>query len=416
VRLAHIQGVERAGAGCPKRLFLNMLRAWPMLDLNRLHEQFTDFNAYQSQEQALQASRLRRALAALADCDPAWEALRERVAAARPGWLVAGLREAPAGCTACGPRPTPVTVVATDGSQIYPDRHFEPTCYLLNISRIAFQYGTLERPLMESVPQFRYRRSELEDHFDELLESATAEVVSAIRDEYELQALLEVAREARMAGRPLVALADGTLIRWMLRRMRDRAVEQRLIERYTRLLEQFRTEQIPLCSYISMPGNTEVVNLLRFHLGEADVPADPGASLQGLADRHLFERVLGPGERSAVFESASHIQREYGAADRICYFYVHVAPRPVAAEIGRVEVPVWVAEDARLLDLVHAVVLSECEKGGGYPMILSEAHERAVIRVRERELFYRLVERQMATAGLPYAGSRKQASKQRPVV
>jgi NurA-like 5'-3' nuclease len=76
----------------------------------------------------------------------------------------------------------------------------------------------------------------------------------------------------------------------------------------------------------------------------------------------------------------------------------------------------WVAADAGLLDLVHATILSECEKGDGYPMILSEAHERAVIRARERDLFYGMLEREMNVAGLRHTGSRKQASKRQPKV
>ncbi|QXD14877.1 DNA double-strand break repair nuclease NurA [Rhodocaloribacter litoris] len=391
-----------------------------MLDFHRLQSQLADFSAYQTREAALTASRLRRALAALEACRPAWEGLREKVAAARPKWLVAGLRADPGGVHHCGPRPTPVTVVATDGSQIFPDRHVEPTCYLLNVSRIAFQYGTRERPLMEAVPVFRYRRTELDALEDPLLDGATAEVVSALRDEIELRELLDTAKAARLPGRPLVALADGTLIRWMIRRMQNRALEAQLIERYTEILSGFRDEGLPLCSYISMPANTEVVNLLRLFLdepeetGDGTTPPDPEQTLAGLTDRRLFEAVLPPGARSATFESASHIQREYGE-DRICYFYLHV-PLPGGGEIGRVEIPCWVADDERLVDLVHAVVLSECEKGNGYPMILSEAHERAVIRAQEKALFYELIEREMRGKGLSYAGSRKQASKRRPVV
>ena len=37
-------------------------------------------------------------------------------------------------------------------------------------------------------------------------------------------------------------------------------------------------------------------------------------------------------------------------------------------------------------------------------MILSEAHERAVIRARERELFYGMIEREMTSAGLRHTG------------
>ena len=392
-----------------------------MLDLNRLQDQFSEFTHYQSNEQVRMQSRLEAALCALVDCDGEWETFREHACSAKPGWLVADLREAPGGTHTCGDRPTPITVVATDGSQIYPDRHVEPTCYLLNVSRIAFQYGTVEQPIMEAVPDFRYRSAEVREAVDELEalldKKATSEVVSALRDEQELRALLETAQRARVPDRPLVAMADGTLIRWMLRRMQNRELEQRLIARYATLLQQFREEGIPLCSYISMPGNTEVVNLLRLYLEEDVRPPAEEASLEGLPDRKLFERILRPGQRSAVFESGSHIQREYGAADRICYFYVHLCDtRSGEGEVGRVEVPHWVADDAELLERVHATVLSECEKGDGYPMILAEAHERAVVRAREKELFYELIERRMQAAGLPATGSRKAASKRRPMV
>ena len=387
-----------------------------MLDLQQLRQQFAGFNAYQSQEQMRLNEQLLRALEALNDCGPHWQALWQQAEASAQRWLVAGLREDPTRRYPARERPTPITVVATDGSQIYPDRHVEPHCYLLNISQIAFQYGTFERPLIESMPHFKYRQDDLNDQFDELLGTATSEVVSALRDEFELAALFDVARNARIPQRPILAIADGTLIRWMLRRMRNYALEQELIERYARLLADFQAERIPLCSYISMPGNTEVINLLRVHRGESDDAPDDPASLAGLLDRWLFERILQPGERSAVFESASHIQQEYGTRDRICYFYVQVASRRGEPETGRVEVPTWVADDPALLDLVHATVLSECEKGEGYPMILSEAHERAVIRARERDLFYGMIEREMTSAGLQHTGSRKQASKRRPRV
>ena len=385
-----------------------------VLDLQQLRQQFADFNAYQSREQARLKDKLRQALEALSECGPRWQDLQQ--AQPRPQrWLVAGLRDDPTRRYPPRERPTPITVVATDGSQIYPDRHVEPHCYLLNISRIAFQYGTFERPLMESVPRFEYRREAFDEAFDQLLGTATADVVSALRDEFELAALFDLARQARIPGRPLLALADGTLIRWMLRGLRNHALEQQLTDRYTRHLADFQAEGIPFCSYISMPGNTEVVNLLRVHRGESD-DTDPAASLAGVQDRWLFERTLAPGERSAVFESASHIQDDYPTDSRVCYFYVHVAARQGGVEVGRVEVPRWVADDPGLLDLVHATVLSECEKGEGYPMILAEAHERAVIRARERDLFYDMIDREMSAAGLSHTGSRKQASKRRPRV
>ena len=390
-----------------------------MLNLHDLSDDLAAFSTYQAAERERRRERLGAACQALADCAAGWEALNEEAKRRGSTPLKAGLREAPDAVYAAPERPTPVTVVATDGSQIYPDRHIEPTCHLLNISRVAFQYGTLEAPLLEARPDFSYE-GDLAEHFDAEHGTVTDEVVSARRDEEELRTLLEAARAARRDGRPLVALADGTLIRWMIRGMKNHDLEEEIIGRYAALLEDFRAERLPLASYVSMPGNSEMINLLGVHLG---MNGDDDTALAGLLDRWLFAETLAVGERSATFTSASRIQSRYAEADRICYFYVRVPAgvaregRARAGEIARVEVPAWVADDPALLDRVHALVVSECEKGDGYPMILSEAHERAVIRTQEKELFYQMIERVMHERGLPpMRRSRKAQSKRRPAV
>lgn len=387
-----------------------------MLDVNQLQEEMAAFNAYQAEVHERRRTQRSVARAALSDAGAVWTTLRDAVRHAQPRQLVAAMREDPTTVHTAPERPTPITVVATDGSQIYPDRHVEPTCFLLNVSQIAFQYGTTEPPLLTATPRFRYRERDLEDHFDEILASMTTEIVSAIRDQYELRELLSTARGARRAGRPLVAMADGTLIRWMIRGMRNRALENQLVSKYTGLLQEFMTDRLPLCSYISMPGNTEVGHLLQFFLDSDLVDDSPDVRLDGLIDRQLFAQTLPPGARSATFSSTSHIQREYPEGNKICYFYVHIPSAWGRGEIGRVEMPEWVADEPALLDRLHSVVLSECRKGEGYPMILSEAHEHAVIRAREREQFYRMIERAMQGANLSANGSRKQLSKRRPRV
>lgn len=387
-----------------------------MLDVNQLQEEMAAFNAYQAEVRERRRAQQTVAKEALSAAGAQWTSLRDAVRRAQPRQLVAAMREDPTAVHTAPDRPTPITVVATDGSQIYPDRHVEPTCFLINVSQIAFQYGTTEAPLLTATPRFRYRERDLEDHFDDVLASMTTEVVSAIRDEYELRELLSTARGARRTGRPLVALADGTLIRWMIRGMRNRELENTLVSKYTALLQEFMDDELPLCSYISMPGNTEVVHLLQFFLDSALSDPAPDVRLDGLVDRQLFAEVLPPGARSAPFSSTSHIQREYPEGNKICYFYVHIPSAWGEGEIGRVEMPEWVADEPALLDRLHSVILSECQKGDGYPMVLSEAHEHAVVRAREREQFYRMIERSMQGANLSTNGSRKQRSKQRPRV
>ena len=390
-----------------------------MLDFHRLHDQFRDFSAYHVEDGQRRRSRLERACAALKGCASEWEQVRDAVERAKPRTLTARLLdESPDHCGPACDRPLAVTVVATDGSQIYPDRHVEPACYLLNVSRIAFQYGTLEPPVMTAEPRLRYREQDLAllqdsgdlDPAHQMLD-LTAEVVSAFRDEMELELLFETAELERRSARPILALADGTLIRWMIRGMKQRTLEDLLVARYVEVLERFRQARIPVCSYVSMPGNAELVNLLRFHLEEDEHIAEED-SLRGLLDRDLCTRCLEVGERSAVFGSDSHVLKDYGAELRICYFYVRTEQ-----EVGRVELPRWVAADPELLALVHAVVLDQAEKGGGYPIILQEAHERAVVRAPEKALFYQILERELQRRGLTgYATSGKALSKRSPRV
>ena len=381
-----------------------------MLDLYRLAGLLPDFAAHHAQTRQRSEGLMDAAFAALAGCHDCWEAFQSRAETPDRSWLVARLREAPAARAEPVPRPTPVTVVATDGSQVFPDRHREPHLYLLNVARLAFQYGTAEAPFIEAVPHLGYDETSMKDLLDEVQHDASDEAISALRDHLELKALLETAQDARVEGRPVVALADGTLIRWMLRAMRDGKLADQFVQKYAELLEGFREAGIPVASYISLPRNTEVVNLLRLFREEPEEPGED--SLHGLLDRTLFERLLLPGERSAIFESSSKILAQYGGADRICYFYVHVPCTP--GEVGRVELPRWVADDPGLVDLIHAVVLSECDKGRGYPMILAEAHERAVIRAREKEQFFHLVEHAVYGPGRPAPTSQKAASKRAP--
>ena len=385
-----------------------------MIDFAQLARQLSDFAAYRVGEDRAHAGRLARAADALDDCGPEWEAMGDRAQALTGGVLRAIPTAAPHRPYACGPRPATVTVVATDGSQIFPDRHVEPACYLLNVGRVAIHYGTLDPPLIQAEPSLRYRAQDLAELADDDAQASpldlTAEVVSALRDELELRWLFETAAAERRSGRPVLAIADGTLIRWMLRGMKNRRLETELLARYVAELDRFREAGIPVCSYVSRPANAEVVNLLRLHRGEDDWSTEPD-SLRGLHDRHLFEHRLDKGSRSAVFLSRSEVLSAYGA-HRIVAFYVHGC-----AEVGRVEMPEWVARDPGFLELIHAVVLDQCDKGGGYPVILQEAHQRAVVRMQEKDVFHRILARQVRGAGgaVPsYSG--KAASKRAPRV
>ena len=93
-------------------------------------------------------------------------------------------------------------------------------------------------------------------------------------------------------------------------------------------------------------------------------------------------------------------------AQQILFFYVNVG-----GEIGRVEVPQWVADDAELLNRVHALVVDQCRRGRGFPPALVEAHEQAVINMGDRQLVERLLEEALAQQQIFVTRSLKDRSK-----
>jgi len=360
--------------------------------------------------------RVQAAVAELQRWSGDWPALGERLDQSRTSWLVPRLQTGPlAQGAAAPPRPERLSVAATDGSQIFPDRHEISPCYLLNIGYVLLHYGTHERPLLSSRPRLYWRDEDLFPQWGGRRTAVNRELIGFRRSLLELTELAELAAASQAAGHQTVALSDGTLVFWGLEgRPPDfRQASLAIIESAFDLLANRR---IPIAGYISRPGSSELVNALRVGLCPVEGGADcdrcpwlgqvpPCASVEGVSDAVLYRRVLERGERSPVFESTSRVLVDYGP-HQIFFFYVHVGD-----EVGRVEVPRYVAEDAELLDLVHATIVDQAAKGGGYPVSLSEAHERAVVRGSDREGFYRHLEEVFVRNDIDVGMSRKSRRK-----
>ena len=90
-----------------------------------------------------------------------WQHLTDKIALSKPSWLTAEIVEPVTLQRARPERPVEITVLATDGSQLFPDRHEVAACYLINIGTIVFHYGTGERPILSSIPTLFYTEEEL---------------------------------------------------------------------------------------------------------------------------------------------------------------------------------------------------------------------------------------------------------------
>src|SRR5690606_3528090 len=108
--------------------------------------------------------------------------------------------------------------------------------------------------------------------------------------------------------------------------------------------------------------------------------------LRGVTDAYLFRTLLAPGERSAVFAMQSQSAKRYTGVRALHFFYLNVG-RENHPWIARVEIPRWVAENDRMLDSLHAVLVRQCRILGArpYPYLLHRAHETAVVTLPEKE-------------------------------
>lgn len=369
--------------------------------------------------------RLRNAIEALHAhaADPV--ALQRRIAASKTTWLPAGIVDALDNTYPVPTCSSDFTVIATDGSHIDVDRHRPLRCCLINIGEVILQYGANPKAYLGSKPTLYSRREELEftDSSGAQRQEIEGAILAARRMVLEVAALVPLAQDA---GGPTVGLLDGSLILWGLagRATPDFVRRALLDEDLLKSLDWFKEKSVerPLAvaSYISFPRATDVVDALRiaccpYHPVDCDhhcpgkrFSERPCDSVGGLVDRDLFGRLLKPGERSPVFASLSRIVRDYYRQHEVYFFYLMADE-----EVARVEISRWVAESKLLLDLVHALVLDQCRRGHGYPLALSEAHEKAVINGADREYFWHFVDKVLSESHLSTRTSAKSGSKRK---
>ena len=353
--------------------------------------------ARRAQEHAELMPRVKRALKQAAQQPP--EELRERVRRAGDRWSGAEPTREPVDASiAAPPLPERLTVLGADGSQVEPDRHAPALFYLINIGSIALTIGSTEPPSAHSHPTLHFEDEDLHPQDAGLIPS---EFVKARRDIAELG---ELARLAQLnAGEETLALLDNGLLLWLAlqaRELSSREVERALDEYYSQL-SALHSAQAAVAGFVDRPQNGNVLALLHLAslpveaINEDTVRANP---FRRLSDRELFADLLPAGYRSALFVHVSPVNQAFSDAGHpMHFFYLNTGPQ---AQIARVEIPGWVAEDARLLARVHAGILQQCQTTGGFPYALVRAHELAVVGPKERQALEETLSDALLRAGI----------------
>lgn len=292
------------------------------------------------------------------------------------------------------PAPPPAaTLIAADGSQINPDRQAEIEYCLVNVGSILTHIGDTTAPATQIKSDLFYDP----DIYTEngLLTEAQ---VALMRDLRERQVLIQLA-----AGQPapVLTLTDGPLELWS----RDEAVlDSKKFDEYLEALSALHVMDAITAGYVDKPASALLVHLLEIALLDEGRlgDADKERPLRGLTDRGLLAEVLGPGERSAVFGIQSKTAVKYKDHLALHFFYLNTSMNEKDSWLVRVEIPAWVAQDAAMLDTLHAVLVRQCQIAGTipYPYLLHRAHEIAVVSRDEKEQLERMIAQELLKNGV----------------
>jgi hypothetical protein len=274
------------------------------------------------------------------------------------------------------------TLIAADGSQINPDRHSAVQFGLVNVGAITMRMDSGESPKIFTDTELMYG--------DDLLPNGipmSEGLVALKRDLAERSQLDELSKG--ISG-SVVTFTDGPVELWGAKG-EDVTSYAECVEKYLGVLSRLQSRGVITAGYVDKPSANLVVRLLEIMSADLEQvkKLKDFHPMRAVSDRWLYgERdnpLLPPGHRSAVFKIQSSSEKKYTGVLELHFFYLNVGseghPWPV-----RVEIPRWVVDDKEKLDLLHGVLVQQCNMMGSrpYPYLLHRAHETAVVKNEEK--------------------------------
>ena len=278
------------------------------------------------------------------------------------------------------------TLIAADGSQSIADRHSPVQFCVINVGAISLKPNSGETPAVEV---------ESELFFGDAIEEngLTTDGGVALRRDLAERSVIEKMSKGMKGS--VVSFTDGTLEIFRAKDIDNANMYRNTVDKYISVLSRLQGRGIISAGYIDKPSSSLVVKLLE--LTQITIPEEMeklrnAPPLKYVTDRWLFGynnkifQLLPPGHRSAVFKIQSSSEKSYKGVLELHFFYLNVGteghPWPV-----RVEIPRWVVDDKKQLDLLHAVLVEQCRMMGSkpYPYLLHRAHETAVVKNEEKQ-------------------------------
>lgn len=280
-------------------------------------------------------------------------------------------------------------IIATDGSQVYPDRNEGILCYLLNIGQIAIAYNTCRSSIMlDSEPLLFFNNIDTDGQF------VSDDLVNYQRAQLELDYGFEVSLNAFLANKETTLfLCDGSLTFFNFDN-KENITENIFFKSHLAVMQNFYENKILVAGYISFPKSRELFSLIKNISNSSD--------LQDVLDVDIAQIYLNNYSRSNLFKNNFEIDVYYPEHLKTYFLYFNVKN-----EIVRIELPAWIALDNNLVDTVMSIILDQVIKGYGFPVVLSEAHMQAVIDGSDRQYFYNMLYECASKNGLSFSRSQK---------
>jgi hypothetical protein len=300
----------------------------------------------------------------------------------------------------------PYTLLAADGSQINPDPHAAVLFALVNVG--IFHLDPVQgQPAREIVQSILLEFDEV-NSTDNILDE---DILALKRNLAERQLL---AKAAMQIQGNVVALTDGPLELYHEPQQSRNFLKQ--FDLYLSSLRALGEHGIVAAGYVDKPRADLVVRMLELTLLSDISKASQERPLVGLTDARLFNHLLEPGARSAIFGMQSSSAHYYSGPLSLHFFYLNVG-NDTHPWIARVEIPAWVAQDSAQIDLLHNLLIDQCRimVSKPYPYALHRAHEIAVVTLQEKQQLENRLTKEMLNRGMALGlQSHKLAAKQLP--
>ena len=285
------------------------------------------------------------------------------------------------------------SVFSTDGSTLEADRDLPIEFAAINVGYVNINYGDDSGAEFNSALSF-YPDPKIQEIDSRVLSDVNS--MSALRHVMEIEYLVEKMEAFKTDAIKLGSIDGNFYPNFALSHINNNSLKQLLIKRLKVVAERILSlakYNAYIISYNSSPKSVHITSKM-----DTKISSD-------FRDSEIFNELLEDNQRSAVFNEISKDTDEKSLTP-VSFVYLNNS-----YEIAKVEfIKDTINKDT--MNKIHSLVLSQVQKGNGYPKILIESHEQAVISQSDRKSISILTERELNANNLKYTTTQKYQSKQ----